>query len=280
MKKLILVNGKGKEYDLISVSKSPTFQIAGLGYEDATEYMKVGNGFYPLEETCKQGEIRLHLLFWNLADETYKDFAMHAKRNPLTILYENDTGVYYIPCRLKSIEKVDRRYYDKYGVPVTFVVTGKPYKVISKSQMGYLTAGKSYGDVGYTYDYTYGGDALNSVVLNSDSPVKSPCVITIFGVAENPIWRHYVDDELVESGAYTGTIPNGNYLVIDARSMPYSIIEYDRDGNVVADRYSGCDFSTERFFSIEEGRNTYTLSHTGVTATKMRVEAYIQYDTV
>lgn len=280
MNRLILINGEGEEYDLLAVSKSPTFQVGGMGYEDATEFLQIGDNYYPLEEMTEQAELEMHLLFWNDADVTYKNFMRHARHNPLTLLYENGTGTYYVPCRLRMVEKVDRRYYDKYGCPVTFSVTGRPYRIVSKFQTGYSSSGKDYGANGYTYDYTYGSELINTISIFSDSPVKSPCIITMYGLVENPVWRHYVDDEVVETGTYTGTIPSGNYLVVDARTIPYSIIEYDRDGNVVADRYPNCDFSTERFMHVEEGQNRYVLSHTGVNAIRMRVEAYIQYDSI
>lgn len=280
MNRLILINGKGEEYDLLAVSKSPTFQVGGMGYEDATEFLQIGDNYYPLEEMTEQAELEMHLLFWNNADVTYKNFMRHVRHNPLTLLYENGTGTYYVPCRLRMIEKVDRRYYDKYGCPVTFLVTGRPYRIVSEEQTGSVTEGKNYGASGYTYDYTYGSDAVNTIILYSDSVTKSPCTLTIYGAVENPIWRHYVDDELVETGAYEGIISEGNYLVIDARTIPYSVIEYDQSGNVVADRYVQCDFSTERFMHINEGVNRYVLSHATEDSLRMKVEAYIRYDSV
>ena len=80
--------------------------------------------------------------------------------------------------------------------------------------------------------------------------------------------------------ADSGTIPSGNRLVIDSRSMPQSIIEYDAAGMVVADRYQLCDFSTERFLHVGEGDNRYVLSHNGITDLAAKVEAYIEYEAI
>lgn len=280
MNRLILINGSGAEYDLLAVSKSPTFQVEGLGYSDDTEFTRIGSNYFPLEEISEQAVLTMHMLFWTSADVTYKSFISHARHDPIRILYENESGTYYIPVRLRTVEKVDRRYYNKYGCPVTFAVTGHPYRVISGYNSGEIGEGKDYGENGYTYDYTYGNDIINTIMLNSDSYIKSPCVITVYGEVINPIWRHYVNGIFAESGSYEGTIPEGHYLVIDAKSMPYSIVEYDSNGNVVADRYPLCDFSQERFFTIQEGQNTYNLSHEGTNAVKMKVEAHVEYDTV
>lgn len=280
MKRLILINGKGKQYDLLDVELSPTFQISGLGFTDDTDYARVGNTFIPLEETTAQGVLGISLLFLNSADARYQEFTKFTRNNPLTLLYENNRGTYYFPCRIRSIEKTDRKGYDAYGCSAEFILTGYPYEVVSGFNSGEIGEGKNYGSIGYQYDYTYSNDIVNTVILSSKSLVESACIITIYGEVVNPVWRHYVESVFVESGAYNGTIPEGHYLVIDSKSFPQSIIEYDEIGNVVADRYQLCDFSTERFMKINEGVNRYSISHDGVEAVKMKVEAYIEYETV
>lgn len=280
MKSLILINGKGDKYNLLDVSVSPTFQIKGLGFEDDTDFVRIGNRYIPTDEKLDQGKIKLELLFWTTADKNYKAFVKMARQNPLTMLYENDSGIYYIPCRLISIDKIDKLRYNMYGCPVTFAMTGNPYRIVSGFNKGETGEGKNYGAVGYAYDYTYSNDTFNTVIISSDSIVESSCVITLYGLLVNPVWRHYVDGVLKESGAYNGTIPNGHSLVIDSHSVPYSVIEYDNQGNVVADRYSLCDFSTERFMKVNEGVNRYSVSKDNVDAVKMKVEAYIEYETV
>lgn len=280
MKRLILINGKGKQYDLLDVELSPTFQISGLGFTDDTDYARVGNTFIPLEETTAQGVLGISLLFLNSADARYQEFTKFTRNNPLTLLYENNRGTYYFPCRIRSIEKTDRKGYDAYGCSAEFILTGYPYEVVSGFNSGEIGEGKNYGSTGYQYDYTYSNDIVNTVILSSKSLVESACIITIYGEVVNPVWRHYVESVFVESGAYNGTIPEGHYLVIDSKSFPQSIIEYDEIGNVVADRYQLCDFSTERFMKINEGVNRYSISHDGVEAVKMKVVAYIEYETV
>lgn len=280
MKRLILINGKGKKYDLLDTNSSPTFQVDGLGFSDETNFARIGNSFLPLEEITAQGTLEMSFLFMDSADHKYQNFTKFARYNPLTILYENEKGTYYFPCRLRTISKVDKKGFNIYGCSASFILTGRPYEVISGFNSGEVSLGKNYGLNGYTYNYTYSNDIMNTVILNSNSLVESSCIITIYGEVINPVWRHYSENKLVESGAYDGTIPDGHYLVVDSRSFPYSIIEYDGSGNVVADRYQLCDFSTERFMKINEGSNRYSISHDGINAVKMKVEAYVEYETV
>lgn len=280
MRSLVLINGKGDRYDLLSAEASPTFQLDGLGYSDSTEFARVGKKYIPLEDKMEQGQLSFTLLFWNSSDNSYKEFVKIARRNPLTILYENDAGMFYIPCRFRSIEKIDKLGYDKYGCPVSFALTGNPYKIMLAYNKGETGVGKNYGTFGYTYDYTYSNDILNAVIISSDSLVESSCVLTLYGELINPVWRHYVDGVYYESGAYNGTIPEGHTLVIDSKTVPHSITEYDSAGNLVADRYSLCDFSTERFMNVNEGENRYSISHDGSSSVKMKVEAYIEYEAV
>lgn len=280
MKNLILINSKGDKYDLLNIANTPTFQIDGLGFSDDTDFVRIGQQYIPLEEKSSQRTISLTLLFYNSSDQYYKAFFKFAKRSPLLMMYENDSGIYYIPCRLRTIQKTDRKGYNAYGCPVTFVMTGNPYRVVSGFNEGETGIGKNYGAVGYTYDYTYSNDIMNTVIISSDSSVESSCIITLYGEIANPVWRHYVDGAYYESGAYEGTIPEGHSLVIDSHSVPYSVIEYDNQGNVVADRYSLCDYSTERFMKVNEGVNRYSVSQGNVDAVKMKVEAYIEYETV
>lgn len=280
IKRFELINGRNEEYDLLTIAKSPTFQIEGFGYTDETEFMRVGNNFLPLEEIAEQRTLEFTILVWQSVDATYKEFVNFARHDPLILLYENDNGVFRVPCRLRSISKVEKVGIDIKGMPVTLSFTGNPYKKVSGYNTGEVGIGKSYGDTGYTYDYTYSAGILNTVELRSDSYLESPCVLTLYGELTNPIWRHYLNGDLVETGAYTGTIPTGNYLVIDSKSVPYSVIEYDSAGHVVSDRYQLCDFSTERFMSIREGQNSYVVSHDNLSPVSLKAEAYIEYETI
>ena len=280
MNELILINGKGEEYNLFDERRSPAFGVDGWGYEDITDFLQIGNSYYPLDKKTAQRTISLTLSFYGEADKRYRAFIDFVQRDPLLMRYTNDVGQYFVPCRLRTITKPDQPRYKQYSCPVTFALMGNLYKITSDYNAGEVGTGKSYGETGYTYDYTYSAGILNTVELRSDSYLESPCVLTLYGELTNPIWRHYLNGNLVEVGAYTGTIPAGNYIVIDSKSVPYSVIEYDSAGHVVGDRYQLCDFSTERFMHIGEGQNSYVVSHDNLSPASLKAEAYIEYETV
>lgn len=277
MKKLILINGQGQEYDLLKIDKSPTFQVDGFGYVDSTPFMQIGSNFHPLEETIAQGAINLKILLWKNADKDYKEFVSHCRHVPLTMLYGDTVGEFYYPCKLKSIGKTEKVGVNIRGASVEFALTGNPYKIISVYNDGVSVDGKKYS---FTYPCVYANDMRNIVRIQSDSYLHSPVRLTIYGNTVNPIWRHYCNGNLVETGAYAGTIPAGNRLVIDAKAVPFSIVEYDYADNVVADRYGKCDYSTERFMHAYEGVNQYVIAQDSFEAVRLKVEAYIEYETV
>lgn len=277
MKTLIVINGRGESYDLLEVDRSPTFQVEGFGYEDNTDFMRIGSGYYALEDVPAQGELSLKILLWKDVDKVYKEFISHCRHEPLTILYGDDVGEFYYPCKLKAASKTEKVGIDIKGVATSFLLTGNPYKILSTYNEGTTGEGKQYS---YTYPYVYSNDTKNMLRIQSDSYVHSPVILTIYGETTNPVWRHYCNGILVETGAYSGTIPEGNRLVIDSKAIPYSVLEYDSNGNIVADRYRFCDYSTERFMHACEGSNLYVVGHDGINPIRMKVEAYIEYETV
>ena len=89
-----------------------------------------------------------------------------------------------------------------------------------------------------------------------------------------------MNNELYATGAYNGTITGDHKLVIDTTTMPYSITERGISGDVIANRYQACDFTTERFIILKHGTNRISLLHDGLGAVNMMVEAKISYETV
>ncbi len=120
----------------------------------------------------------------------------------------------------------------------------------------------------------------NTLMIDSDSHGDSPCKVTVYGPCTNPVWKHYVNNVLYETGRYEGSIPDGHKLVIDTTQIPYSITERGVSDEVVADRYQMCDFTTERFFHLQYGSNRISVVHEGLNILNVMVEGRISYETV
>ena len=278
IRKFRLTNGVGDGWDLNSRS-SFFHAVAGLGFKDNTQYEQVGTDFIPLEELFSQGEMSGSILFGGgaAAYQTYREFSRFVRSVPLTLIYQTDE-TYRVPVRLTELSKGELM---KGGgglvCDVTFHATGLFYKSVTK-QSGVLSiGGKVYP---YTYTYSYAEVSQNTLVIDSDSYEDSPCKITIFGPCLNPVWKHYVDNVLFETGRYEGNILADHKLVVDATNIPYSITERGAMDDIVADRYQLCDFTTERFCHLQYGSNRFSVSHDGLNTVKMMVEGKISYETV
>ena len=150
-------------------------------------------------------------------------------------------------------------------------------KVTEYNYGGQSNDGKKYN---YTYAYQYSNSANNEVTIESDSWQQSPAKIIILGPVTDPIWRQYLNDELIATGKLNGSVLAGHRLVIDTTTIPYSILEYNSSGQVVADLYQSSDFSTERFIRLRHGKNRISVSATDTNVIGIGVEAQLEYATV
>ena len=277
IREFTLTNALGQTYSLMNAEDGALFQPSGLGYDDVTEYEQVGEFFAPLTERFGQQVISGQMVFGANPYVKYLNFTKFCRHAPLSLVYETDAGTYQIPVRMTKIEKGDTDGWTYLQCPVEFTALARMYKTVVANNTGSAGGGKVYD---YEYDYVYGDFVADTVAIDSDSVTASPCRISIFGPCTQPTWRHYVDGVQVATGYYNGTIPALHKLVIDTTSSPYSIQEEDIAGNLIADRYELCDFSTERFFLLEYGRNTISVGHGDVDSIRLMVEGYIFYETV
>lgn len=272
-----LTNSFGAEYSLMQADKGIMFNPDGLGFDDVTEYQQIGEFFSPLTERFGQQVITGTMVFSVDPYVTYNEFAKFCQHAPLILTYEVDAGTFKIPVRLTKIEKGDTAGWLYLECNVEFAALARLYKTVVANNSGSAGGGKVYD---YEYDYTYGDFVADTVSIESDSVTLSPCKISIFGECTQPRWTHYVDGVQVATGYYNGTIPENHKLVIDTTTTPYSITERDISDNLIADRYELCDFSTERFFLLEYGKNTISVGHSDPDAIRLMVEGFIFYETV
>lgn len=277
MRKFRIVNGEGGSFDL-NGKEAFFHSIEGLGYTDSTSFLQIGKDFLPLEEMFSQGQLAGSIFFGGTkAYEKYREFARFVRATPLTLVYELDE-TFRVPVRVAQLEKGEL-INGGIGLdcPVTFKATGLYYKSVTEYSDTIYVGGKIYP---YEYPYAYADVSQNTLLIDSDSHEDSPCKITIYGPCINPVWKHYVNNELYATGAYPGTIQSEHKLVIDTTTIPYSITERGVGNEIVADRYQMCDFTTERFFHLQHGNNRISVSHDGINAVSMMVEGRISYETV
>lgn len=277
MREFFLTNADGESYNL-NEKKSFLHSVNGFGFSDKTQFEQIGANFCPLEESFSQGVIGGAILFAG-ADpyDEYRRFTGFARASPLTLIYKtNET--YHLTVRLVSVKKSELGTGGSSLVcNISFAAEGLFYRIVQAVANTQKIGGKVYP---FLYPYTYEDVSQNTVLIESDSRESSPCRISVWGPCENPRWRHYVNNKLTETGAYSGIVPAGNRLVVDTTQIPYSIKEFGVSGGLVADRYQRCDFSTERFFHLRYGSNRISVSHDGLNALKVFVETRISYETV
>lgn len=277
MRKFELTDASGHSYDLFSKDNF-FYEPKGLGFETDNEMLTVNNRKIILNKKYEDGEVRGMIFFKSPnAYQNYYDFVRFCTNDPLYLGYTTfDT--FKAQCTVTKITKTEL---ELGGVglqcEVTLGLLGMWYKDVYKYNQGVISGGKTYS---YEYDYTYSDDIAMSISVQSDSYVDSPCKLEIYGPITNPTWTHLVNSVQEATGAYTGTVPSNHKLVIDTTQFPYSILELDMANQLVADRYSLCDFSTDRFLFMQYGNNRVTIGADSVNAVPIGLEVQLSYASV
>ena len=305
MRTFALIDNNGNSYDVTVKDKAFLYGITGLGYAKESQFLRIKERFALARMEFEQQKIVGTVKFWQPnAEAEYFQFAQFCQNSPLKIRYAPKSGTIFqssykrayvdkqtliLPYKYVKRENYFRDGYvtvieksDGVGncleVKIEFICETPWYKNISEYNYGGVgDSGKEYP---YTYPYLYTGSVNNEVTVDSDSRLQSPSKVVIIGPATNPTWRHYLNDVLVSTGKLNGSILPNHRLVIDTTTIPYSIKEYDAQGNQVADLYQSSDFTTERFVRLGYGKNRITVSAVDATVIGIGVEAQIEYATV
>lgn len=186
IRKLKLINAKGETWDLNRES-SFFHTLSGFGFEDATQYERIGTTFYPLDEILNQGRVD-GSVFFSEPDSygRYREFARFVRVMPLTLVYQMD-DVFRLQVRVAKLEKGEK-INGGIGLdcPISFIAEGLFYRTVNKYGNTIMIGGKIYD---YGYPHTYADESYNTVLIDSDSNKDSPCRITIFGPCLNPQWK-------------------------------------------------------------------------------------------
>lgn len=302
-----LTNSKGEVLDLLNQNGPMFFEPEGLGYEDTSDWLRLGTTFLPVNVALGQRSItgKMYFLGEDKAYKMYFDFVRFVRSSPLTMEYTtHDT--FFIDVIAQSIDKTELNEYGVLECGIVFSALGPFYKysttsyvpqerlepgniidndadrIIDSDTNRLFTGVPNYGT---TYDYVYSDvyprEDLNTVSMDLETAEDSPMRITIYGPCTNPVWQQYVDGGLVASGKYNGILEQNDYLVVDPTVVPYKIYMFDHDGSVVSDMYGSCDFSTERFLFAKNGSNSISVSHEGVDSeVRFTVEVKMCYASV
>lgn len=275
MRAFRLINSKGAEYDLNDTNFF-MHDPAGLGFERKADYLAIANEYKKYKDEISQKAVSGAIKFKQPnAYSKYHNFVRFAAFTPLTLIYEIfDT--FKLPCEIKKIVKSEIEQ-NGLDCSIEFTPLGPWYKERRIVNDGRITGGKEYD---YTYPYQYSDDEAETASINISGVADSPCKITIYGPITNPVWFHYVNGNLVDSGACEVTVAAGNKLVIDTTVTPYQMQVLDANNELVMDAYQYGDFSTERFILLEPGNNRITIGHESSTVVQIIVEARDEYESV
>ena len=278
MRKFTLVNGNGARYSLMDIEHW-LYEPDGLGIKYKSKYSQVGSNFIRTKTISDPDDISGRMMFTGEHQyEHYKEFTSFIQIEPIKLLYD--------PHGIEYEAEVDITSVDKSEIDADTSILQCNIRIKRMSRWRRVIIQRNdppsgqYKKYTYAYPYQYGKSIANNVTIESDTSFESPCKITIIGNAVNPIWRHYSNGELISSGKVTTTLTDGQRLVIDDTTIPYSIKKLDSTNNLIADLYEYSDFTTKRFFFLQKGKNRISIGHDGTADLELAVEARLEYESI
>jgi hypothetical protein len=286
----VLVNGQNETYDITSTD-ALFHEPTGLGYQKTNTYHRIGKRYILIDSVLEQPTISGKIAFaGEYPYESYSSFINFCQYEPLILEYTPDiegapygftsSTTYRMPVAISKIEKTEIEEQGYLDVGIEFHGLSPWYKYVDlnndddQNPIPPLIWGIKWG-------VQFKSDPLFKSGIYSDAPSNSPARFTIYGPITNPKWEHYVNGELVETGAFSEdfSLGEGEELVIDNTEPPYTITKFS--GDVAEDVYQKTDFTTKRFISIMPGLNTIRILDSDDEAYyNARLEAYLYYDTV
>lgn len=293
-----LINSIGSVCD-ITTQERFYGEFDGLGYSRSITYRQVGTRFVKVSDDYEQAATKGTMYFQTLeyavpavasdeqfeGDEVYKryfDFMQFCKLEPLRMVYTREGSTFYRDCLVTVSEKSE---IDKdtraLKADITFTFTDPWYKIVNvatpvvKQTAFSWTWGVTWPSDGSGVMWGSTSDGM-ILVINSDSYEDSPCKLTIYGPITNPTWTHYVNGVEYERGAFsaTTTVTNGNFLVVDNTTDPFSMEIYEGSTkNPVKDVYQNRDFSTAGFITLKHGENVISVKSAADASVRVNIKA-------
>lgn len=194
---------------------------------------------------------------------TFAQFLLSGSSPEAYLPSGQDSNIQYALRRTKYIRiqmpSAENWYDANFTVQIANAVNTVYWQPTKKSLEQTITVIDEYKGNGYIYDYKYSQSDTNQIYIQNGS-LPSYWMLRLWGAATNPEWRLYQNGEMIKSGRIVATIPTGHYIEINAIPAKFSILEYDGNGQFIADRYGDSDWTTERFFEIPAGESFIQLT--------------------
>ena len=254
-RKFNLTNVNGEVYDLNLVGHA-FYNPDGLGWAEETSVVRLGESWLVTSNHVAQPSVSGDLVFHTYTE--YDAFLKFAQVGGLVLGYMPITTWRYLNCTIQLSKNDISPESKRLVCPVTFEGTSQWYEraTLQPSAGTIPEDAKLYN---YTYPYAYAqGEAGSISVVNG--VLSSYFKLQIKGLAENPVWRLYVNGEVLHSGKINADIAVGHYLVVNSRPTQMEISEYDSNNAFYRDLYGYSDFSTDRLFMIPPGESLFTFA--------------------
>lgn len=251
-----LQNSKGSTFDLMR--KDAFFYVPdGLGFRINAEFFQIGNAYKLIDTESAQKAPSGVMVFKSYAQ--YREFADFIAYSPLKLMYKPMNEWVYLDCIVSSLSKAEIDHTDnRLKCNVDFTATSKWYIPRTAQRSGVETANaKKYT---YSYGYTYADSVTGLIDIVNNSTEASPTILTIMGEITDPTWSLIVNNNTIQQGSVTGTIPNGHKLIVNSKDNSLEIAEYTLDNVFVRNLYQDSDFEKDNFIYIPVGRSTLRVA--------------------
>lgn len=275
MRTFELINADGASYNLTEAGTAFFYGVDGLGYSYDDTYRQQLNRHVRTSHKLAQGSITGTVRLWGDVYSAYYAFTRFLQRGPLSLVYQSPAGRFFRRGYVTEVTKSEGN--NPRACTVTFAATTPWLRELTQTSVTTEVDALTFD---FTLPATFGGGTPGTVSIWSDSYADegSPTRLIIQGPCSNPVWRLYNGGEQVATGAYEGTIQEGQRLVVDA--IHYTAELQTTDGTLVQDAYPLMDYSTERFVRLLPGDNSVSVSADGGARPVITVEAELEYATV
>lgn len=245
MRKFLLQNGKGAQFDLM---RKDAFlcEPEGLGFGTDLSLSQVGPSWVLTQSTQQRPEPSGQMVFAGYG--AYDEFTNFVAAGGLKLGYKTVGAWIWLPCMI-SLEKGEIGTNRRLCCDITFHGLGPWAEQTYFSQGGLAAYGTRY-PMHYSYSY---GSGNPGVILIAGGRKDSPFCLHLFGPAVNPAWSVYQYGEVVGTGRVITTLLAGRKLVINSDPAKMEIAEYTVDGKFVASRYANSDWATDRMILLPAG---------------------------